>query len=327
MYKSFAQILTELNDTQQSRGNSSFADLIDFIAGNSTMRLNRTLLDLTTAATPTLFTVPAGYKCQVDEVWFEGSVVPTGSTKLITASIGTTANSYNELLSGSNGGYPFDTTRNESLLANGTRIKASELWPALQLFNPKVAGLNNSQPPVLLSRTLIDLTAAASTNLIATTASQTIVVDHVMLEGQTTMSGGTSSKLLIGTSGASDVELLNNSTGVTFTSGTATSLLAVGARINITDSIALPTSMSTANLPYIAASKTLEATVSGTVVTAGKVYVEIWGWLQQNIIQRASSYLFDTGAVIKASLVGATAPTAGAAYCELWGRLISKNAT
>lgn len=130
----------------------------------------------------------------------------------------------------------------------------------------------------LLSRTTVLLTAVADTTLFTVPTAKTLKVDKVVIEGNTVQSGGTSSKLLIGTSGASFAELLNGSTGHTFISGTATSLLAVGSSFRVQDRYPLATA-SVADITSFTAASIIKADVSGTVVTAGAVWVELWGRL------------------------------------------------
>lgn len=140
--------------------------------------------------------------------------------------------------------------------------------------------LNDNTAPVVqrLSRTLVLLTATGQTDLYTVPTGYTLVVDDIVLEGETAQSGGTSSKLLVGTTANSYNELFNGTTGHTFISGTATSLLAAGSRIK-GEVIAQPATMSVANKKRVAAGSVIKADVSGTVVTAGKVYVEIHGYL------------------------------------------------
>lgn len=144
--------------------------------------------------------------------------------------------------------------------------------------NGVILGDNTAPVTQRLCRVSVPLTAAAQTTLYTVPTGYTLVVDDVVIEGQTTISGGTSSKLLIGTTANSYNELLKGTTGHTFTSGTATTLLAVGARIR-GETLAAPANASTANAKRVAAASVIKADVSGTVVTAGAVYVEIWGHL------------------------------------------------
>lgn len=132
--------------------------------------------------------------------------------------------------------------------------------------------------PRMLCRTLVSLTAAANTNLILVPTGRTLKVSDVWLEGQTAQSGGTSSKLLIGTSGNSYNELLNGSTGHTFVAATGSTLISVGQRMRPTD-LYPPASMSVVQTGSFAAGSQIAANVSGTVLTAGAVYVELYGFL------------------------------------------------
>lgn len=88
--------------------------------------LSRTVVDLTSAAQTTLFTVPAGRTLKVSKVVFEGKVLPTGSTKVATVKIGTTAGSY---IDGPVAGTAsvFDTSGNK-LLAVGERYSPAESY-------------------------------------------------------------------------------------------------------------------------------------------------------------------------------------------------------
>lgn len=131
----------------------------------------------------------------------------------------------------------------------------------------------------LLCRQLVSLTTAAQTSLMTVPTGKTAYINSVVVEGQTTISGGTTSVLKVGTTAGSYGELLNSTTGHSFTSGTATTLLAVGKRVNTND-LYPPTGMSTARAQSFAATTVLQADVSGgTPVTAGAVYVELWGYL------------------------------------------------
>lgn len=132
--------------------------------------------------------------------------------------------------------------------------------------------------PQLLSRTLVLLTAVAQTTLFTVPTGKTLKVTEVRIHGDTAQSGGTSSKLLIGTTGGSYAELLNGSTGHTFISGTATSLLATTGGVDGADLLA-PATMSVVNTVSFAAGSVIKADVSGTVCTAGKVYVLLYGFL------------------------------------------------
>lgn len=171
---------------------------------------------------------------------------------------------------------------NASEVINGATTKVLiNQWDQLNILSDGVQwAIIGIDPEAsrLISRTLVLLTAVADTVLFTVPTAKTLKVEKVVLEGNTVQSGGTSSKLLIGTSGASFAELLNGSTGHTFISGTATSLLAVGSSFRVQDRYALA-SASVADITSFAAAAVLQADVSGTVVTAGKVWVELWGRL------------------------------------------------
>ncbi len=122
------------------------------------------------------------------------------------------------------------------------------------------------------------LTATGATTLFTVPTGRQYNATNVIIYGVTAMSGGTSSTLKVGTSTASYVELLNNSTGIVFTAATATSLLATGSYID-TNSFKVPANASVANVSVFAAGTVIGASVSGTVLTAGKVNVELLGYL------------------------------------------------
>jgi len=127
-----------------------------------------------------------------------------------------------------------------------------------------------------LCRTLVSLTAVADIPLFTVPAGRTARIDKVILEGQATMSGGTSSKLKIGVTGNSFNDILG-SAGITFVSATGTTLLAIGQRIDPLDVGDVPASVSVGPTGSFAAASVIQADISGTVVTAGAIYVELWG--------------------------------------------------
>lgn len=287
---------TRLHDTKEGLTANHFMDLADSIA-TAPLRLQRTLVPLTATGQTTLFTVPTGYKAVVFGANVYGNVLPTGSAKVSNLKIGTTANSYAEVLGLY--GHDFNTSQTYTLLP-----VAAQRYLALQHNVPR-----------LLSKTNVLLTAVAQTNLYTVPTGATARINEVILEGVTAQSGGTSSKLLIGTTGASYVELLNGATGHTFISGTATSLLAAGARFS-SNSI-YPASMSLSPVMDFAAASVIKADVSGTVVTAGAVSVELWGNLNTDGPQ-----VFTAGSVIKADVSGSALVTTGSVYTELIAQLI-----
>lgn len=124
----------------------------------------------------------------------------------------------------------------------------------------------------------VSLTATGQTFMFAVPSNKTFKLVKTIIEGLTTMSGGTSSVLKIGTSGNSYAEILS-SAGITFASGTASSLLAVGAGVD-TDVLGNnPASMSVAKTRSFAAGSVIQASVSGTVLTSGSVNVDLFGYL------------------------------------------------
>lgn len=275
----------------------NYMHLVDTVLAGE-QRSSRTLVPLTAAAQTTLYTVPTGYKYICAGVNIVGNAAQTGAGKASTLKVGTAANSYSEML---DTGHTF------------TVGKPLTLAPAnkhLPLFFTRTR-------PRLISRTLVLLTAVAQTTLYTVPTGATLRVEEVVLEGETAMSGGTSSKLLLGTTANSYVELMNGATGVTFTAGTATSLLAAGARISATYGLPGFATMSLGMVQEFAAATVLKADVSGTVLTAGKVYVELWGNLDTDGPKE-----FAAGDVIKADVSGAALCTAGSVYVELIGRLI-----
>lgn len=128
----------------------------------------------------------------------------------------------------------------------------------------------------IISRTVVDLTSTGTTNLFLVPSSSIFLLTDIWLEGKTAQTGGTSSTLKIGVSGTLDQ--LNTTTGHTFTAATATSLLPVGQRMKVS-SLYAPSNMNDILTKSFSASAQLLADVSGTVVTAGEVYVELWGTL------------------------------------------------
>lgn len=135
--------------------------------------------------------------------------------------------------------------------------------------------------PSRLCRVLVDLTAVAQTTLYTVPDGYKLYVDDIQLEGGTTQSGGTSSKLLIGTTTGSYAELLNGSTGHTFVAATATTLLPAAKRSKAWD-IYEQTNMNDGITRSFTGGTVLKADVSGTVLTAGTVYVELYGRLVPN---------------------------------------------
>lgn len=182
-----------------------------------------------------------------------------------------------------------DASLNAVLIdANGTETIDGELlvgivkrYQPIELISDGVGWhtLNrNMATPQLLSATTVLLTAVAQTSLLTVPTGMIAKITDVQLEGVVAQSGGTSSKLLIGTTGASYVELLNQSTGHTFISGTPTSLLGVGKGVRGQDLYPGAT-MSVVNTVSFAAAAAIKADVSGTVVTAGSVLVKLFGYL------------------------------------------------
>ena len=129
--------------------------------------------------------------------------------------------------------------------------------------------------PRVIAEVSVPLTAAATTPLFTVPAGYRYEHDDVALVGVTAQSGGTSTTLKIndGTS-----QLLNGSTGHVFISGTATSLLAAGAKL-ISQNLYPPATMSVAPVQNFAAGTVINAVTSGTVVTAGAVKVQLIGKL------------------------------------------------
>lgn len=296
--KAFTDMQERMNETQAQIGNHQYTDLLDYIGGANSGRLCRVAVDLTAAAQTTLFTVPSGYKLIAQGVNLVGKTVQSGSAKESLIKVGTSGNSYQELLDA------------------GHLIQA-DYAATVVAANKHLPFMFNRNTPRLLSRTLLDLTATGQSTLYTVPTDRTAVVNHVILEGNTAMSGGTSSKVVIGTTGSSYDELLDGTNGLTFTSGTASSLLAVGARL---DSRFLPglTSVSTAPQPTFSSSASIRANVTGTVLTAGDIYVELWGNLDDDGPKE-----FAGGTVIQADVSGSALLTAGEVYAELYGRLVA----
>lgn len=130
----------------------------------------------------------------------------------------------------------------------------------------------------MLSRTAVDLTSTGTTNLFLVPSSTILLLTDIWLEGKVAQSGGTASTLKIGVSGTLDQ--LNTTSGHAFTSASATTLLPVGQRMKVS-SLYAPSNMNDILTKSFAATNQLIADVSGTVVTAGQVYVELWGTLIQ----------------------------------------------
>ena len=128
----------------------------------------------------------------------------------------------------------------------------------------------------MLSRTVVDLTSTGTTNLLLVPSDTILLITDIWLEGKTAQTGGTASTLKVGVSGTLDQ--LNTTSGHAFTSASATTLLPVGQRMKVS-SLYAPSNMNDVLTKSYAAASQLIADVSGTVVTAGEVYVEIWGTL------------------------------------------------
>jgi len=134
----------------------------------------------------------------------------------------------------------------------------------------------------LVNRTLVDLTAAAQTTLFTVPAGYDFFLSNIYLEGQTAISGGTGSILKVGTVGS--LNMLNETTGHTFTSATATTLLPANARRSMVGLYPL-SNMNGSTVTKISGGATGTAIVadvsaSTAVVTAGKVYTELHGYLR-----------------------------------------------
>lgn len=132
----------------------------------------------------------------------------------------------------------------------------------------------------LLARATVDLTANATTTLFTVPSGSTAHITNVWLEGGTIPSGGTSTVLKVGNTSA--YSLLNGSSGYTFASGTATSLLAALARVeashlyNLADADVGKASLFP--VKSFAGAKTIGYNTSGTNVTAGTVILELYGY-------------------------------------------------
>lgn len=296
---SFSDLLAEANDTKYETNFQNWKNILETVA-SGTLMSPLVSVDLTTAAQTTLMTVPTGYSAIVHGAEILGVTAQSGSAKASTLKIGTTSGSYNEVLG--EVGHEFRVGAAQTLIAAAQRQRMR--------LDRKI--------PRLLSRTLVLLTAAAQTTLYTVPTGANAFVNEVVLEGDTAQSGGTSSKLLVGTTGNSYAELLNGTTGHTFTSGTATSLLAVGARVSGTNGLPGQTTMSLANKPSFVAADVIKADVSGTVVTAGKVYVELWGNLDTD-----GPKVFTAGSVIKADVSGSALCTGGAVKVGLLYSLVA----
>lgn len=131
-----------------------------------------------------------------------------------------------------------------------------------------------------LNKTAVDLTVVGQTTLFTVPTGYDLYVTEVELEGKATQSGGTTSVLKIGTTDGSYAELCNGSSGHSFTSGTATTLLANGARAPLFDIYEL-SAMNAARTTKFASGSVIKADVSGgSPVTAGQVYVCLQGFLR-----------------------------------------------
>lgn len=129
--------------------------------------------------------------------------------------------------------------------------------------------------PRVVAEVAVPLTAAATTPLFTVPAGYRYEHDDVAIIGVTAQSGGTSTVLKIndGTS-----QLLNGSSGHTFVSATAATLLAAGAKL-IGQALYPPAAMNAAATQNFAAGTTINAVTSGTVVTSGAVSVQLIGKL------------------------------------------------
>lgn len=129
-----------------------------------------------------------------------------------------------------------------------------------------------------IARQTVSLTAAADTTVFTVPAGYRLHVTDVILEGVVAQSGGTASTLKLGTVSGSYGELLNSTTGHAFTSATATTLLPASRRAHVWDIYEM-TNMNDARNTIFAPGSVIVANVSGTVVTAGSIAVELWGVL------------------------------------------------
>jgi len=127
-------------------------------------------------------------------------------------------------------------------------------------------------------RTLVDLTVAANTTLVTLPEGYDFYLNDVVLEGHTAISGGTGSILTVGKSGA--MNFVNETSGHTFTSATPATLIAANDRRSMAALYPM-SNMNGYTVEKVAGGTALIATVAAStaVVTAGKVWVEVFGHL------------------------------------------------
>lgn len=125
-------------------------------------------------------------------------------------------------------------------------------------------------------RTLVSLTSVATPTLFTVPDGYDYYHDNIVVEGAVAQSGGTSSVLKVGKSGA--LNFLNETTGHTFVAATATTLIAVADRRSMNDLYGIA-NMNGSTIEKVAGGTAVVADVSGTVLTAGSVYVECFGFL------------------------------------------------
>lgn len=88
-------------------------------------RLARVSVPLTAAGQTALYTVTTGKTLYVTDVFVEGQTAITGAVKTATVTIGTSGNSYSELLTVA--GYSFVTATAATLLAVGSAVRGTDL--------------------------------------------------------------------------------------------------------------------------------------------------------------------------------------------------------
>lgn len=158
----------------------------------------------------------------------------------------------------------------------------------MEKMNDSDSGLNNDSfqslidfilaKPSLVARKAVSLTTAADTTLFAVPSGYDFRLYDLVIEGKTAISGGTGSILKVGITGT--LNQLNETTGHTFTSAAATTLIPVGDRRKMSELYPL-SNMNGSTKEKVASGATLIANVSAStaVVTAGEVYVEVYGML------------------------------------------------
>lgn len=162
------------------------------------------------------------------------------------------------------------TTLNQRLNQSAEGMTDSKLTDLVDTIFSRIGPMN---------KTAVALTAAAQTTLFTVPDGYDLYIEDIIVEGKTAQSGGTGSILKVGAAAA--LNQLNETSGHTFTSATATTLIAANDRRSMRD-LYPGAAMNSLTPEKIAGGTAVVAdvTASTAVVTAGEVYVELVGFLR-----------------------------------------------